>query len=37
MINKIANTNNAQGGKVLDSWMDADGNAQGNLNLNALP
>ncbi len=37
MINKLANTNNAQGGRVLDSWMDANANAQGNLNLNALP
>ena len=29
IINKLTNTNVAQGGKVLDSWIDADGNAQG--------
>jgi hypothetical protein len=25
----LTNTNNANGGKVLDSYLDADGNAQG--------
>jgi hypothetical protein len=29
MITKMTQTNNAAGGRVLDSWIDADGNAQG--------
>jgi hypothetical protein len=29
ILNKLTNTNVANGGKVLDSWLDANGNAQG--------
>ncbi|MCK6549748.1 cytochrome c3 family protein [Myxococcota bacterium] len=30
LLNKLVNTDLNQGGKVLDSWIDANGNAQGN-------